>query len=121
MQALARGRAWLSDKAKLQRLSQLTKVQRIQQQLDQYLKLWENPPRTIFLDDGSFAFHARFAQYEFHSIDEIKNKLTQLPSGTKFVLVVSTTKSPVNDQNVTELQTFASSHGMSLTVERRSY
>ena len=44
MQALATGKSWLSDKTRLQRLSQLTKVRRIQQQLDGYLKIWEDPP-----------------------------------------------------------------------------
>jgi hypothetical protein len=123
MQALATGRAWLSDKTKLQRLSQMTKARQIQQQLDGYLKIWEDQPTAIFLEEGSssVAFYARVAQYEFHSIDVLKDKLTQFPSGTKFVLSVSTTKSSVNDQTVTELRTFLSSHGMSLVGERRAY
>jgi hypothetical protein len=52
-QALATGKGWLSDKTKLQRLSQLTKVPRIQQQLEGYLKIWENQPLTILYDPGS--------------------------------------------------------------------
>jgi hypothetical protein len=123
MQALATGQSWLSDKTELQRLSQLTKVRRIQQQLDGYLKIWENEPLTISLDDGSSAvgFHARVAQYEFHSMDAFKKKLTQFPSGTKFLLSISPVGSPANDQTLIELRTFLSSHGMSLAEKKRAY
>jgi hypothetical protein len=123
MQALGTGKAWLSDKTELQRLSQLTTVRRIQQQLDGYLKIWEDQPLTIFLDDGSSSvrFHARVAQYEFHSMDALKNKLTQFPSGTKFLLSISPVESPGNDQNLAELRTFLSSHGMPLAGEKRSH
>ncbi len=122
MQALATGQSWLSDKTELQRLSQLTKVRRIQQELNGYLKIWENEPLTLSLDDGSPAggFHARLAQYEFHSMDALKKKLTQFPSGTKFLLSISPVESPANDQSLIELRTFLSSHGMSL-VEKRAY
>ena len=94
MQALATGKSWLSDKTKLRRLSQLTKVRRIQQQLDRYLKIWEDQP-TIFLEPGSAAggFRARVAQYEFHSMDALKEKLTQFPSETKFFLSISPAES----------------------------
>src|SRR6266496_1206108 len=123
MRALATGKAWLSDKTELQRLSQMTKVRRIQQQLDSYLKIWEDQPLTIFLDDGSSwaRFHARVAQYEFHSKDALEQKLTQFPSGTKFLLSISPVESPANDQTLTELRTFLSSHGMSLAGERHAH
>ncbi len=122
MHALATGKAWLSDKTELQRLSQLTKVRRIQQQLDSYLKIWEDQPLTIFLYDRSspVQFDARVAQYEFHSKDALKQKLTQFPSGTKFLLSISPVESPANDQTLTELRTFLSSHGMSLAGEKRA-
>jgi len=123
MRALATGKAWLSDKTELQRLSQLTKVRRIQQQLDSFLKIWEDQPLTIFLDDGSSwaRFHARVAQYEFNSKDALEQKLTQFPPGTKFLLSISPVQSPANDQTLTELRTFLSSHGMSLTGEKHAH
>jgi hypothetical protein len=121
MQALATGQSWLLDKTELQRLSQLTKVRRIQQELESYLKMWENQPLTISLDHDSPAvgFHARIAQYEFHSMDAFKKKLTQFPSGTKFLLSTSPVESPANNQTLTELRTFLSSHGMSLLEKKR--
>jgi hypothetical protein len=122
MQALATGKAWLSDKTELQRLSQMTKVRRVQQQLDGYLKIWEEQPLTISLDDGSSSvgFHARVAQYEFHSMDALKQKLTQFPSGTKFLVPISPVESATNAQILTELHTFLSSHGMSVAGEKRA-
>jgi len=117
MQALATGRAWLSDKAALQRLSQLTKVPRIQQQLDGYLKMWDEEALTISFQHGSepYPFHARVAQYEFQSIEELKEKLAQFPSETKFFLSPPSTESPANEQTRDELRSFLNGHGMSLT------
>ncbi len=98
MQALATGKSWLSDKSKLQRLSQLTSVRPIEQQLGGYLKIWEDQPLTIFLDHGSspVGFHAQVAQYEFQSMDGLKEKLIQFPSETKFFLSISPVESFVN-------------------------
>jgi hypothetical protein len=123
MQALATGKSWLSDETKLQRLSQLTKVRRIQQQLDGYLKMWEDPALTISLEHGSepFPFHARVTQYEFQSMDALKEKLAQFPSGTKFFLSRPPAEAPANDQTIAELRTFLSSHGMSVAEEKRAH
>jgi hypothetical protein len=120
VQALVTGKAWLADETELQRLSQLTKVRRIQQRLDGYLQIWEEQPLTIFLNDGSssFGFHARVAQYEFQSINVLKKKLTQFPSGTKFLLSVSPVESPTNEQALIEIRNFLSSHGMSVAGEK---
>jgi len=121
MQALATGKSWLSDKTKLQRFSQMTKVRRIQQQLDDYLKQWADQALTISFEHGSqpFPFHARVAQYEFGSIDALKEKLAQFPSGTKFLLSRPPVESPANDQIVAELRTFLTSHGMFLGEQKR--
>src|SRR5262249_34575221 len=113
LQALATGTAWFSNKAKLQHLSQLTRVRSLQQKLDGYIKLWENDSVSISIDSSWFGFHARVAQYEFQSIDALKEKLIQFPSGTTFAISISTVESPAN-QDQTELQTFLRSHGMSV-------
>jgi hypothetical protein len=122
MQALATGKSWLSDKTRLQRLSQLTKVRRIQQQLDGYLKIWEDPILRISFVAGPepFSFHAQVAQYEFQSLVALKDKVAQFPSGTKFFLSGSQVASPANDQTIAELRTFLSSHGMSVAEEKRA-
>jgi hypothetical protein len=115
MQALTTGKAWLLDKAALQRLAQQTKVRQIRQQLEGYLKLWDDEPLIIYLDSSPFGFHARIAQYEFQSIDALKEKLTQFRSGSTFALFISTESA---GQTVAELRTFLSTHGMSVVAEK---
>jgi hypothetical protein len=119
MAALATGKSWFSDKTRLQRLS-LTKVKRIQRQLDDYLKIWDEPVLTISIRHGRppFAFHAQVAQYEFQSMDALKDKLAQFPSGTKFLLTISPDGSPVGDQTLADLHTFLSNHGMTVAGEK---
>jgi len=121
LQALATGKAWLSDRTDLQRLSQLTRVRRVQQQLDGYLKIWENPVVSISFEHGPepFPFRARVAQYQFQSRDALKEKLAQFPPGTKFLLSRPPVESPANDQTNAELRTFLSNHGMLLTEAKR--
>jgi hypothetical protein len=118
-QALAAGKGWITDKAELQQLSQLNRVRAIQERLDGYIKIWEGEPLTILVDSSVFGFHARVAQYEFQSMDALKKKLTQFPSGTKFLLSISGVES-ATDQTLTELRTFLSSHGMSVAGEKRA-
>ena len=117
VQALAAGNGWLTDQAELRRLSQLSKVRAIEQRFDEYIKLSEGEPLTIFVECAPFRFHARVAQYEFQSIDTLENKLAQYPSGTKFVLVTSPAES-AGDQTVADIRAFISSHGMSVAAER---
>jgi hypothetical protein len=113
MQALAKGKSWLSDKNKLQRLLQMTKVRRPQQDLELYLKNWQNEPLTITIDSGAWptGFHARLAQYEFQSLKALKEKISQFPSGTKFSLSILARESAAEDQSVVELRAFLTARG----------
>lgn len=113
-QALGMGKAWLSDKAALQTLAQQTKVRRVRQQFESYIKLWEDEPLTISIDVSSSRFYARVVQYEFQSLDDLKEKLTQFPSGTKFVLTSAPTQSSSSETEA-ELRNFLISHGMSVS------
>jgi hypothetical protein len=123
MQALAMGKGWLSDNLRLQRLSQVTKSPPIYQQLEGYLKIWEDQPLTISVDPGSSqsGFRARVAQYEFQSMEALKEKLTQFPSGTKFFLSVSPDIVPANDQTLVEVRKFLTTHGLLVAGEKRAY
>lgn len=121
VQAIATARSWLSDERTLQRLSQLTRVRRVRDQLDGYLKIWENQTLTISFDNNSppLALDARVAQYEFHSMDELEKKLDQFPAGTKFILGIPPVGSPANEDSLKELRTFLPSHGMRIAAEKR--
>ena len=121
VQAIATARSWLSDERTLQRLSQLTRVRRVRDQLDGYLKIWENQPLTISFDNNlpPLGLDARVAQYEFHSMDELENKIDQFPAGTKFILGIPPVGSPANEDSLKELRTFLPRHGMRIAAEKR--
>lgn len=121
VQALATGKSWLTDKTKLQRLAGLTKVRRIQQQLDNYLKAWEEQPLTISFNSTPTGFDARVAQYEFQSLAALKEKLNQFPSGTKFIISARQTESSAQGQALTEIRTFLSNRGMLAEGEKRAH
>jgi hypothetical protein len=120
-QALATGKSWLSDKQTLQRISQLTRVRGVRDQLNQDLKIWENQPLVISFDHNPppLGLDVRVAQYEFHSIDDVEDKLSQFPIGTKFVLGIPLVDSPANEDSRKELRSFLTSHGMIVAAEKR--
>lgn len=119
-QALATGESWLADKTKLQRLSQLTKVRRTQQEVESYLKNWQDEAITIFIDTGSspVRFHARLAQYEVHSLNALKEKLALFASGTTFVLSIQPQESPADAELLTELRAFLTARKMSIAEQK---
>ena len=115
-QALAIGRTWLTDKDTLQSLAQQTKVRLVREQLDNYLRLWDEEPLSIFLD-SSFHFHASVAQYQFDSFDALKEKLTQFPPGTRFAIILPTAETSPNEK-AAELRNFLTAHGMFVAPQR---
>lgn len=121
VQAIATAKSWLSDKQTLQRLSQLTSVKSVRDQLGEDLKIWENQPLVISFNHNPppLGLDARVAQYEFHSMDELEDKLGQFPAGTKFVLGIPPVDSPANDGSLKKLRGFLNSHGMQVSAERR--
>ena len=121
MQAIATAKSWLSNKPALERLSQLTKVRRLHDQLDELLKVWENQPLVISFKENPapVGFEARVAQYDCHSMNELEGKLSQFPAGTKFLLSTPPMNSPGNGRSLVDLNTFLSSHGMIVAGEKR--
>jgi hypothetical protein len=89
--------------------------------LDRYLKVWENQPLVISFNENPppVGFEARVAQYDFHSMHELEEKLSQFPAGTKFLLSTPPMDSIANGQSLTDLNTFLSSHGMIVAGEKR--
>ena len=122
MQALATGGSWLSDETKLQRLSRMTSVPRLQESLDRHLKAWEQRPLGIVLSDigPPLGFRAQVAQYELHDMGGLEEKLSQFPSGTEFVLRVSSLQSPASDEAGARVRAFLGAHGMVVAGESAS-
>jgi hypothetical protein len=116
-QALATGKSWLSDEHTLQELSQLTKVKRVQDQLAEYLKIWRKPPLVISMSDNPPSdLDLRIAQYEFHTMDDLEEKLKQFPRDTRFIL--ATTPDEPSKNNLAELRRFLSTHGLFVAGEK---
>jgi len=112
--ALATGAGWLSDESKLRRIQALGVGPNIQQDIEQALQAWSRRPFAIALigtDPPSFTV----AQYNQLSLDLLKKKLTQFPSGTKFVLSLSSpTPSPVEQKVREEILQFAEKNGITM-------
>jgi hypothetical protein len=123
MRALATGKSWLSDKPQLQRIGQTTKVTGILQELDGYLKNWDDQTLNILVDRGPSAggFTARLAQYECHSMDALEEKLAQFPSGTKFLISIPPVKSTATDYTLPDLLSFMGHHGLFVAGVKRPY
>jgi hypothetical protein len=121
VQAIATAKSWLSDESTLQRLSQLSSVKRVRDQLDGYLRIWGDQPLVISFNHNPppLGLDVRVAQYEFHSMDELEEKLSQCPTGTKFVLGIPPVDSPANDSSLKELRAFLNRNGMQVSGERR--
>jgi hypothetical protein len=121
IQAIATAKSWLTDEGSLRRLSELTRVKRVRDQLDSCLKTWEDRPLIISFHNNPApsGFDGRVAQYEFHSVDEIESKLRQFPSGTRFVLQTPALDSSADDHTLAELRTFLKTNGMTVAAEKR--
>jgi hypothetical protein len=120
-QALATGKSWLSDGRTLERLSHLTKVRRVRDRLDEYWKVWQNPPLVISLGENPpSGLDLRVAQYEFHSLDDLEKKLSQFPTGTRFVLASSPTAPSKQNRSLAEIRNFLSNHGRLLAGEKQT-
>jgi|HubBroStandDraft_6_1064221.scaffolds.fasta_scaffold41430_3 hypothetical protein len=121
VRALATAKSWLADEDSLRRLSELTRVKRVRDELDSYLKTWENhPPIISFHNNPAPAgLDARVAQYEFHSVDDLESKLRQFPAGTKFVLQTPVLDPSPDQHTLAELRTFLKNNGMIVAAEKR--
>jgi len=121
VQAIATAKSWLTDESSLRRLSELTRVKRVRDELDSYLKTWENHPLIISFHNNPApsGLEARLVQYEFHSVDEMESKLRQFPSGTKFVLMTPSHDPEADEHTLAELSSFLNSHGMIVAAVKR--
>jgi hypothetical protein len=118
VRAIAIGKGWLTDEAKLQRLAAISKVHAIQEELGSYLKTWRQPPLPLTIHSCAQRLDANVAQYQLSSLDALKEKLSQFPAGTTFVL--SPPFDEADRQCVAEVRDFLTSHGMSVAEEKRA-
>lgn len=109
VEALAKGRGWLMDRAKLQKLKEMTKVPAIRDEAGRYIPQWDEQPVTLSIGRDWFSA----GHYTFEKIEPFEQKLTEFPSGTEFN-IQPLDNSAANRQNVDRVRTFLVSHGMSV-------
>lgn len=124
---IAHGQKWLTDEPELRRLRAMSKVPTIQHSIDSWLEKWRRlplelgifscgpatgaPPSDVWQLDR---FNAHVVQYlDFDSLDELKEKLSQFPPGTKFELSLPSERE--NRSCVDDLRAFLTSHEFSVT------
>ena len=112
--ALASGINWLCDERKLRRIQALSVGTDMQMDIEQALQGWSRRPLTITYH-GIVPATFALAQYDPLSLDSLKKKLTQFPSGTKFVLSPSSpSPSPEELKVRDEIFQFAAKNGITL-------
>jgi hypothetical protein len=115
-EALAAGKAWISDEAKLRRLKSMNRVQSLEYGAERYLENWQRPRLELtILCDPSFV-RAYVAHYHFESWRALKEKLAQFAPGTKFAL--SQLGKDCDQQCIADVREFLQNHGMSLEDEK---
>jgi hypothetical protein len=86
--ALASGLGWLSDETKLRHIAELGIGPNIPQNIDRDLQSWSERSRAIAcMPTGVPSSPTEFtlAQYNLHSVEDLKTKLGQFPAGSKFL------------------------------------
>jgi hypothetical protein len=81
-QAISSGEAWLADKAKLQKLQQLSIGKSMRQPIDGILAKWDHKPWRIQCLHFSSGPQFDVLQYHLKSLNSLRNKLSQFPSGS---------------------------------------
>ena len=116
--ALATGVGWLSDETKLGRIKRLGVGPDIAQSMDGFLNACTQRPLTIRFTEKNFPpapYSFNLAQYDLHSLEALKTKLSQFPRGTMFIWSPSEfAPSTQVEEFYKELSEFATQQGIRL-------
>ncbi|MFZ1035438.1 MAG: hypothetical protein WAN72_25885 [Candidatus Acidiferrales bacterium] len=113
--ALADGLGWLSDERKLQRIAGLGVGPYVSLQAERALQEWSELPRKLTCWTAGDTVNFHVAQYDLHSVDDLKTKLGQFPEGSQFLW--STFDSNNNsgcEKSFADISEFAQQHGCRL-------
>ena len=118
--AIACGRGWLMTEEKFKRLQELSLTPQSSQDLSMLKHQFEERQISIstYFPDGSR--HFRVAQYEFESLADFKEKLTQFAKGTAFT-ANSFFIDPADEPLFAEVGSFLNQNGMKLTRLESDY
>jgi hypothetical protein len=114
--ALAKGRGWVADYAKLKRLVEMTKLRVVPIEAERFMEDWNETPLKLRVYSCPPALDAGICQYHFRSMDVLKEKLSQFPWDATFVIEPSDDKAK---QCADEIRGFLVGKGNTV-VERSS-
>ena len=84
--AIATGKAWLTDESDLRRLAAANEIPRLKAEVDHYLERWKERPLSISVLPCSSDFSASLVQYHVNSLNGLDERLAQFLRGTAFSL-----------------------------------
>ena len=114
--ALTRSQAWLAGPEKLRRLHDLCRTDDNRHEVEELLRSWNSDIYlTLYAADGEPA-SIGVAHYQINSVDALKKKLIQFPSGTvfKWRAVAAGRSATRAEQLFNEIKTHVEQHGMKL-------
>lgn len=116
--ALTHGRAWLSTPDKLKRLLALCRTDGGRHEVEQLISGWNSDIFIVLNSANGEPSSIMVAHYQINSVDMLKEKLMQYPSGTVFkwnvvAMEAATTRAK---QLFDEVKSHVEQHGMKLQV-----
>ncbi len=113
LEAIATGRAWLTDDAKLKQLAAASDVPLVRREVDRYVERWNERPFRLTVYSCAPRFSAQIAQYDLDSLEGLKKKLAQFAPHTEFSLSLPAAE---DDQScVAEVRGCLAGHEMLVT------
>jgi hypothetical protein len=113
--ALARGRAWVADGAKLKRLNTLCLTDDCRNETRKLADSWDTLLNIFFDASGDTAHGFMVAHYHLHTLGELKDKLARFPPATTFH--VWRDERPGAARLHAELKTYLEARGMKLQIK----
>ena len=120
IEAIARGKAWLTNGEKLRDLRSLCVTREQCERIATYQCKWEKTPELEIIVFDHAQVWPHIAQYEMRSLSQLWQKLIQFPGGTTLTLVPQFGPDQAGhaDRIVAEVKKFGEEHGMNFTVKR---
>jgi len=115
--AIANGQAWLCGPDKLQRLGELVTAQR-KQEVEGIIKEWQNGQFFLNMNwwpTGELDYTV--AYFSGRGMDQLKEKLAQFPSGTRFVSIMTVAQRNRHKVEVAEVENAAAAAGLHLDIQ----
>ncbi len=120
-EALATGRGWLVDGRALQRLCALSKVYTVRQPCEQRVTSWKNDLPRVSVNVSRGGLFGHVAHYEFEGVEALKERLSQFPSATRFLLSVPVGASRETDEAIEAVRTVLRERGFAFEEEQYEY